>query len=120
MIAGVGTDIVKISRVECAYKKQAFRERVYTEKEQEMIGERLSRAADNWAAKEAVVKAFGTGFGRISPKEVEVLRDGRGKPFVILHDQAAAMAKEMGISDFPISIANEKEYAIAFAIALLC
>ncbi len=55
MIAGVGTDIVKISRVECAYKKKAFRERVYTEREQEMIGERLSRAADNWAAKEAVI-----------------------------------------------------------------
>ncbi len=118
MIAGIGTDIVKISRVECAYKKKAFREQVYTEKEQEMIGERLSRAADNWAAKEAVVKALGTGFGKVAPKQVEVLRDERGKPFVILHDQAAAMAAEMGICNCPISIANEREYAIAFAITL--
>ena len=118
MIEGVGTDIVKITRVECAYKKKAFRERVYTEREQEMIGERLSRAADNWAAKEAVVKAFGTGFGKVAPKQVEVLRDGRGKPFVILHDQAATMAEEMGVCDCPISIANEREYAIAFAIIL--
>ena len=118
MIAGVGTDIVKISRVEWAYEKRAFRERVYTEKEQEMIGRKLSRAADNWAAKEAVVKAFGTGFGKVAPRQVEVLRDDKGKPFVILHDQAAALAKEIGICDCQISIANEREYAIAFAVAL--
>ncbi len=116
MIAGVGTDIIKIERVLLAYGRKAFRDRVYTEKEQMLIGERKTRAADNWAMKEAVVKALGTGFGRIAPSEVELLRDAAGKPLCALHGVAEQCADELGIGYIHVSVSNEKEYAVAFAV----
>ena len=63
MIVGIGTDIVEIGRVEKAYARAGFAQRVYTEREREMIGGRAARAAGNFAVKEAVGKAFGTGAG---------------------------------------------------------
>ncbi|MDE7325177.1 MAG: holo-ACP synthase [Lachnospiraceae bacterium] len=117
MIAGIGTDIVKIGRVSRAYEKKSFRNRVYTKKEQAWIGAKSYRAADNWAAKEAVVKALGTGFGKIAPAQVEVLRDEKGKPYVLLHGQARSRAKELGITVCHVSISNEQEYAVAFVVA---
>ena len=116
MIAGVGTDIVKVERVLRAYGREAFKTRVYTQNEQEMIGERYARAADNWAMKEAVVKALGTGFGRIAPAEVELLRDAAGAPYCILHGAAWQCAQELGIGCIHVSASNEKEYAVAFAV----
>ena len=117
MIAGVGTDIIKIERVLHAYGKEAFRNKVYTGKEQEFIGERKVRAADNWAMKEAVVKALGTGFGSIAPPEVELLRDAAGKPYCVLHGAAERCAAELGVACVHVSVSNEKEYAVAFAVA---
>ncbi len=116
MIAGVGTDIIKIERVVLAYGREAFRNRVYTGKEQQMIADKTVRAADNWAMKEAVVKAFGTGFGRISPNEVELLRGAFGEPRCILHGAAAHCAKEQGVTQIHVSVSNEKEYAVAFVV----
>lgn len=117
MIAGIGTDIIEIERVEKAYKRQGFASRVYTLKEQELISQRASRAAANFAVKEAVVKAFGTGFGKIQPAQIEVLRNQAGKPYVNLYEEAARQAEIMGISHIHVSISDEKEYAVAFAIA---
>lgn len=116
MIAGVGTDMIKIERAVRAYERAAFRLRVYTKKEQEMIGSRTTRAADNWAVKEAVAKVLGTGFGKILPVEIEVLRDEAGKPYCVLYGQAQAQAQAMGIHAWHVSISNEKEYALAFVI----
>lgn len=116
MIAGVGTDIVKVERAVRAYERASFRLRVYTEREQEMIGSRTVRAADNWAVKEAVAKALGTGFGKILPLEIEVLRDGAGKPYCVLYGQALERAQAMGVHAWHVSISNEKEYALAFVI----
>lgn len=116
MIAGIGTDIVKVERAVRAYGRAAFRLRVYTQKEQELIGSRVTRAADNWAVKEAVAKALGTGFGKVLPLEIEVLRDGAGKPYCVLYGQARAQAQAMGVCAWHVSISNEKEYALAFAV----
>lgn len=118
MIAGVGTDIIRIERVLRAYGRAAFRDRVYTQKEQEMIAEKSVRAADNWAMKEAVVKALGTGFGRIAPTQVELLRDAAGKPYCILHGAAEQRAEELGACGVYVSVSNEKEYAVAFAVCV--
>ncbi len=107
MIVGIGTDIVSIGRVQRAYERESFRNRVYTQKEQLWIGAKSFRAADNWAAKEAVVKALGTGFNGIAPAQVEVLRDDMGKPYVRL----------LGITACHVTISNEREYAVAFVIA---
>lgn len=117
MIAGVGTDIVEISRVAKACGRSSFWDRVYTVKEQELIGENMSRAAGNFAVKEAIVKVFGTGFGKIQPIQIEVLRDAAGKPYANLYGAAKQQAEAMGIESIFVSISNEKEYALAFAVA---
>ena len=72
MIFGIGIDLIEMERIEKAIKRTHFLQRIYTEAEQHMIAERASKAAGNFAVKEAVVKAFGTGFGIIQPKEIEV------------------------------------------------
>lgn len=116
-IAGVGTDIIEIRRVAKACARPGFLNRIYTLAEQELIKGQASRAAGNFAVKEAVVKAFGTGFGKIRPQQVEVLRDQAGKPYVNLYGEAGRQAEAMGIRHIHVSISNEKEYAIAFAVA---
>ncbi len=117
MIVGIGTDIVEIGRVEKAYARAGFAQRVYTEREREMIGGRAARAAGNFAVKEAVVKAFGTGFRGISPLEIEVLRDKAGKPYAVLGGAALARSRELGIRKVHVTISNERQYAVAFAAA---
>ncbi|MDE7300029.1 MAG: holo-ACP synthase [Lachnospiraceae bacterium] len=117
MIVGIGTDIVEIGRIERAYSCAGFAQRVYTEREQELIGGRASRAAGNFAVKEAVVKAFGTGFRGIDPVEIEVLRDEAGKPYIVLRGAALARSGELGIRQLHVSISNERQYAIAFVTA---
>ena len=115
MITGVGTDLVEIRRVEKACQRKSFLARVYTEEECRQAGENISRLAGNFAVKEAVTKVFGTGFRGVEPKEIEVLRDTMGKPYVCLHGKAQVIAEEMGISNILVSISNTAEYAMAFA-----
>ena len=93
MITGVGTDLVEIARVQKAIGRSAFLEKIYTEKERELIAKRPVRAAGNFAAKEAVAKALGCGFAGIAPREIEVLRKPSGLPFVVLHGKAKRKAE---------------------------
>ena len=117
MIAGIGTDMIEIGRVAKACGRESFLDKVYTLPEQKLISGNMSRAAGNFAVKEAVVKAFGTGFGKIQPVEVEVLRDAAGKPYVNLYGAAKQQAEAMGMGHIFVSISNEKEYAVAFVVA---
>ncbi len=117
MIVGVGTDLIEVSRVEKACEKQAFLSHVYTEEERRQAGGRILKLAGNFAVKEAVAKAFGTGFRNFLPGDMEVLRDELGKPYVVLHGGAEEKARELGIARLHVSISNIKEYALAFAVA---
>lgn len=117
MIVGVGTDMIEILRVGKACKKQAFLSRIYTEEECQQTGENVSALAGNFAVKEAVAKSFGTGFYGFWPKEIEVLRDRMGKPYVRLWGGAKKCADELGIGRVHVSITNTKEYAVAVAVA---
>ena len=117
MIFGIGTDLIEIARVERAWEKESFRNRVFTEQEKQLIAERSQRAAGNFAVKEAVVKAFGTGFGKIAPGEIEVLREVSGKPYVVLYGEAEAFRTANGITALHVSISNTKEYATAYVVA---
>ena len=81
MIAGIGTDLIRIDRVIKACEKESFLKRVFTEKERQLIAGNQNRAASNFAVKEAVAKALGTGFRGFGPEDVEVLRDSLGSPF---------------------------------------
>ena len=117
MIFGIGTDLIETERIQKAMQRKRFLDYVYTEAEQNMIAGRVQRAAGNFAVKEAVVKAFGTGFRGISPKEIEVLRDTAGKPYVCCYGKAERFMQEYKISQLHVSISNLKEYAQAFAVA---
>ena len=116
MIAGIGTDLVEIARVQKAIGRSAFLKRVYTEKERELIAVRSVRAASNFAAKEAVAKALGCGFAGIAPAEIEILRDDSGMPYVILHGRAKKKAEEKGICRIQISLTDTAEYAQAYVV----
>lgn len=117
MIIGVGTDMIEIMRVGKACKKQAFLSRIYTDEECRQAGGNMSSLAGNFAVKEAVAKSFGTGFYGFGPKEIEVLRDKLGKPYIKLWGRARELAKELGVKTVHISITNTKEYATAMAVA---
>lgn len=116
MIFGIGNDLIEIERVLKACENKRFIKRVFTEAESLLITEDQKKAAGNFAVKEAVVKVFGTGFTRCSPREIEVLRDKSGKPFVNLYGNAERIAKELGICSLYVSISNTKEFASAVAI----
>ena len=111
MIAGVGTDMIEIARIKRACEKKAFLTRVYTQEECQQAGENYSRLAGTFA-----VKALGTGFRSFGPREIEVLRDDLGKPFVRLHGGAKKLAEELAIQQIHVSITNTAEYAAAFAV----
>ena len=84
MILGIGVDIIEIDRIEKAIKKQnKFLEKIFTNKEIEYFHNRkmnIEVIAGNFAAKDAISKALGTGFRGISFLDIEVLRDELGKP----------------------------------------
>lgn len=117
MIFGIGTDLIEIERVEKACQKEAFLTRTYTERECRQTKRKISMLAGNFAVKEAVAKAFGTGFRTFMPGDIEVLRDELGKPYVVLYGGAKELADRAGITRIHVSITNTRDYAMAFATA---
>ncbi len=116
MLTGVGCDLIEIERVKKACEKEAFLLRVYTENERRQADGRPSVLAGTFAVKEAVAKVLGTGFRTFMPKDVEVLRNELGKPYVILHERAKQVAEERGIQRIEVSISNTSDHAMAFAV----
>jgi holo-[acyl-carrier protein] synthase len=116
-----GIDIVKIARIERLRQEEGFRERIFSPAELAVAEKRGARAeffAGRWAAKEAVAKALGCGFGKdCSPAEIEVLPDEKGAPQVRLSGAAAETAADAGILSWSVSISHEKDYATAMAVA---
>ena len=98
MITGIGTDLVEIARVQKAIGRSSFLEKVYTEQERELIAVRSVRAATHFAAKEAVAKAFGCGFAGVAPREIEILRQPSGMPYVVLHGRAKEKAEALALA----------------------
>lgn len=116
MIKGIGTDLIEIERIEKACAKEAFLMRYFTLKERQMIGTNYQKAAGNFAVKEAVSKALGTGFRGIGLDEIEVLRDELGKPYIHLYGRAGNRAEALGILRWHVSISNTKTLATAYVI----
>lgn len=117
MIVGIGTDLIEIARVEKACEKKRFVEHTFTEKEQALFVRDMKKAAGNFAVKESVAKALGTGFRHFSLVDIEVLRDDLGKPYVNLYGNALELAQSLGITQIHASITNTKEYASAYVVA---
>ena len=114
----VGIDIVEIARIGQAVEQWQgrFLKRIYTEKELEICRNDIPSLAAHFAAKEAVMKALGTGIRGVGWKEIEVLSNPSGKPIVYLHGKAQSKAQELGINGLDISLSHSKEYAIAAVI----
>ncbi|MEM8560788.1 MAG: holo-ACP synthase [Pseudomonadota bacterium] len=118
----IGTDILQVSRVEQVLKRQGerFMERILTPSERKEYSssakpERL--LAKRFAAKEAVAKALGTGIGRgVGWQDITVAHDQQGAPRIILSGGALDVASRLGGTRVEISISDEAEYVVAFAV----
>ncbi len=114
----VGVDIVEIDRIEAALQRYGdrFLARVFTPKEVEYCHGRVPELAVRFAAKEAVMKALGTGVRGIGWRDIEVLPMRGGKPLVFLHGRAKARAELLGLRDFAISLSHSRDSAIASVV----
>lgn len=120
ILMGIGIDIMEIERIDKAIKNEKFKNRVFTQEEIDYFnlrGDKPCHAAGNFAAKEAVLKVLGTGLSGIAWKDVEVLREKSGKPYVILHGNAKSIADAAGIKNIFISISHSRDLAVAQAAA---
>ena len=120
MVLGIGCDIVEIDRIEKSMANKSFLAKYFTEKEAALIKSRGTgralAAASNFCAKEAVVKALGTGFGDVSPCEIEVLRKESGAPYIALYGNALLEFEKLGASRLSVSLSHSKGLALAFVI----
>jgi len=114
----VGVDIVEIGRIERVMARwgERFLERVYTEEERDCCQNRAPELAVRFAAKEAVMKALGTGIKGVGWREIEVLSNRNGKPLVYLHGGAQQNARGLGLGELAISLSHSRDYAIASVI----
>jgi holo-[acyl-carrier protein] synthase len=121
MIQGIGTDIIEISRIQRSIERygERFLDRLFTEDEQKYCGrhkESFRHFAGRFAAKEATVKALGTGFSDgIQWLDINIVNDSAGKPTIVLSQ------KLMEMFDSPVmhlSISHCQEYATAFVIRM--
>ena len=122
MIYGVGTDIVTLSRLEKMDNLERFAEKILSEKELAIFTnlvepKKITYLAKQFAGKEAISKAFGTGMSSpVMFENIEILRDGNGKPVFNALDGLKKLLADLGITKSHVSLADEKNYAIAFAI----
>lgn len=121
MIKGTGIDIIEIERISKAIENQKFIERIFTKDEIKYfntINNNIYTIAGSFAAKEAIVKALGTGLRGFKWVDVEITRNELGKPLVTLYRNAKNIAEEKGITKIELSISHCKEYAVAQAIGI--
>lgn len=123
-VLGVGTDIVECLRIAQMIERhgELFITRVFTQHEFEYCSSRKAATqhyAGRWAAKEAVLKAMGTGWTQgIHWRDIEVRNDHGGRPRIALGGGARKICERRGIVNVLISISHCRTHATAFAIAL--
>lgn len=121
MVRGVGVDVVEVARIRRAVERwgQAFLSRVYTPEELRWARGQLAaaRLAARFAAKEAVMKALGGGWGQVRFRDIEITRSPSGQPQARLYGSAARLAREAGVVAVHVSLAHAREYAAALAVA---
>lgn len=119
MVQSIGVDLIETARIALALERHGtrFLNRVYTPAEQAYCNGRIPCLAARWAAKEAVAKTLGCGIGDVAFVDIEVGRDARGKPHLILHPRARRVATTLGLDQFHLSLSHTHEYAIAFVVA---
>lgn len=122
MIVGLGVDLAEVSRVGAAIERrgEAFLHRVYTEREIaycERHRNRFERYAGRFAAKEAAMKALGTGWSHgVRWVDIEVARLPSGKPTLELRGETKAIAERLGARNITVSITHSGDWAFAQVI----
>ena len=120
MLIGVGCDVIEIARVQKAIEREAFVERVYAPSEIAYCRSRGKQAAASFAArfaaKEAVLKALGTGLRGGELQEIVITNDALGKPRVRLVGYHAQLAEQLGVKNIAISMSHSREMALAYVV----
>ena len=122
MIYGIGTDLVDLDRIKKIKSLSIFAKKILGNQELEKYqqltdGYNQSYIGKQFAGKEAFVKALGTGFKKpIFPRDIQILRNSFGQPEVLLSDEAKSYVENLGITKTHVSLADESNYLIAFAV----
>ena len=122
MIYGIGTDLVDLERIKKIKSLSSFAKKILGNQElkkyQELTeGRNQSYIGKQFAGKEAFVKALGTGFKKpIYPRDIQILRNSFGRPEVLLSDAAKTYVENLGITKTHVSLADESNHLIAFAV----
>ncbi len=117
-----GVDIIEINRLKNSIQDvDSFRDRVFTTGEIAYCENRnkakFESYAARFAAKEAVLKALGTGMAEgLGWKQIEILNDDMGKPYAVLSQRALELFVNMGAKSMDVSVSHCGEYAIAYAV----
>jgi holo-[acyl-carrier protein] synthase len=118
-LIGVGIDLVDVDELDVLLVTSdgAFLETAWTAMELGQSAGQARRLAACWAAKEATMKAIGIGLGEMDPLEVEVDMEDQRQPIVRLSGQAKTVSDQHGVTDVAISVARDRKWAIAAALA---
>ena len=122
MIYGIGTDLVDLERIKKMKSPSAFANKILGDQELKKFaemkeGRNHSYLGKQFAAKEAFVKALGTGFkDPVFPKDIQILRNSLGKPEVLLSGGAKSYVDSLGITKSHVSLADESNHLLAFAV----
>ena len=114
-----GVDIIEIHRIKRVLDRygERFLNRLFTPNEIDYCRGRAPNLAGRFAAKEATMKALGTGARGVSWKDVEVVRADCGAPSVKLYGRAENRAERLDVVEISVSISHSREYAVAFVVA---
>lgn len=120
---GLGVDIVEIERMRrILARTPSFARKVFSEAERAYCDAKTNpevHYATRFAAKEAVVKALGTGFSEgIGVRDIEVRRTTKGRPYVVLTGRAREVARDQGVREMPLSLSFTHTEAVACAMAI--
>ena len=120
MLIGVGCDVIEIARVQKAIERAAFVKRVFTPAEIAYCESRGKQAAASFAArfaaKEAVLKALGTGLRGGELQEIVITNDALGKPSVQLLGYHGQLASKLGVKNILLSMSHSREMALAYVV----
>lgn len=114
-----GVDLVDIARIREAIELhgEKFMNRIFTAAEQHECGGRAASLAARFAAKEAAAKALGCGIGDVRWLDIEVRGDENHAPHLYLHGEGERRAKELGLTEWTVSLSHTDSQAIAFVVA---
>jgi holo-[acyl-carrier protein] synthase len=120
IMLSTGIDLIEVARIKRGIARHGdrFYRRFFTEQEIAYCEGRLSSLAGRFAVKEAVGKALGTGIGDVKWTDIEVVCDARGRPALVLHNEAKQLAEQLQLRQWSISLSHTETHAIGVAVAM--